>query len=300
MKYQASWAAHGMMHPQLLFTRPVGRQGGVFHGLVRCVLLVGLCCPFRAVHADEASLDAAYGAGVHAYFDGDFFRSQELLSGAVAAGSTDPRVFYFRGLALLRLQRVDEGLADFAAGADREAIGWNTRLVSRSLERVQGPDRLLLERSRSGARLAVRQRQESTAANRYRPPAAAGSFFAEPRNDRDRTVSSGSQAGRPRPVAEPRKTAPAPDDTGPSSDDLERVQAGPTMNPRTDSLDRPRAADPFADDPFGDNAFKRPKMRSDTQRDQLEEQIEMRASEAADVSDQREAQAERNAAAGDN
>jgi hypothetical protein len=300
MKLQAMWAARGTVHPQPFSTRSVGRQGEVFGSLIRCVLRVSLCCPFRAVHADDASLDAAYGAGVHAYFDGDFFRSHQILSGAVAAGSTDPRVFYFRGLALLRLQREADGLADFAAGADREATGWNTRLVSRSLERVQGPDRLLLERARSGARLAVRQRQESAAASRYKPSAAAGSFFSGPRNDQDKTVSSGSRAGQPRPAAEPRKTAPAPDDAGPRSDDLERVEVGPTMNPRTDSLDRPRSADPFADDPFGENAFNRPKMRSDTQRDQLEEQIEMRASEAADVSDQREAQAERNAAAGDN
>ena len=63
-------------------------------------------------------------------------------------------------------------------------------------------------------------------------------------------------------------------------------------------------ADPFGDDPFDDDPFglgmgSPRRGRSDTQRDQIDAQNELRAAEATDVLDQREAMAERDAAAGD-
>ena len=61
----------------------------------------------------------------------------------------------------------------------------------------------------------------------------------------------------------------------------------------------PFGDDPFADDPFGLDMGTSRRGRSDTQRDQIDAQNELRSAEATDVLDQREAMAERDAAAGD-
>lgn len=108
--------------------------------------------------AETAPVAAAYGSGVHAYFAGDYDRSFAILTDAIAAGIRDPRAWYFRGLAALRLGRLDEAEADFTEGAERESSGAGAWSVSRSLERVQGTDRLRLERHRVRARVAALQR----------------------------------------------------------------------------------------------------------------------------------------------
>ena len=118
--------------------------------------------------ADEvASLARAYGAGVHAYFAGDHQRAYDELTQAIEAGTEDPRVWYFRGLAAAKLGRLDEVEADFATAADREATAAADWDVSRSLERVQGHDRLMLERQRIRARVVALQQRTEAAGRRY-------------------------------------------------------------------------------------------------------------------------------------
>lgn len=112
-------------------------------------------------------LARTYGSGVHAYFCGDYDRSYEDLTAAIEAGSQDPRARYFRGLAALRIGRLDEAEADFAEGADLEARALGGWSVSRSLERVQGHDRLRLERYRARARVAAHQRDLEAERVRY-------------------------------------------------------------------------------------------------------------------------------------
>lgn len=122
---------------------------------------------------ENLSLARSYGAGVHAFFTGDFQRSYEDLTAAIEAGSEDPRTRYFRGLAALRLGRLDEAEADFTEGADLEARAIGGWPVSRSLERVQGHDRLQLERHRVRARVAALQRDREAERERYLGAAAA-------------------------------------------------------------------------------------------------------------------------------
>jgi hypothetical protein len=69
------------------------------------------------------ALATGYGNGVHAYNEGDYQCSYDELSRVIEAGSNDPRVFYFRGLAALKLGRMDEADADFQQGANLEADG---------------------------------------------------------------------------------------------------------------------------------------------------------------------------------
>jgi hypothetical protein len=106
--------------------------------------------------AQDAVLGQLYGNGVHAYFAGDFTRSYEQLSAAVTAGSRDPRVYYFRGMAYLKLGRAPEATLDFQKGAELESKDLNRSFnVARSLERIQGPARQQLETYRVDARLAA-------------------------------------------------------------------------------------------------------------------------------------------------
>ena len=117
---------------------------------------------------ESLPLAAAYGSGVHGFFSGAYDRAYEDLSLVIDGGSTDPRAWYFRGLAALKLGRSDEAEADFAEGARRESgPGGGVWPVSRSLERVQGGARLQLERHRTRARVVMLQRQREADRRRY-------------------------------------------------------------------------------------------------------------------------------------
>ncbi|MFM7205095.1 MAG: hypothetical protein ACKO4T_00280 [Planctomycetaceae bacterium] len=116
---------------------------------------------------DHPELARAYGSGVHSYFAGDYQRAYEDLSQAVDGGTHDPRVWYYRGLAALKLNRTDEAEADFTEGARRERDGSGSWPVARSLERVQGCDRLRLERHRTRAGVAALQQDHERVRLRY-------------------------------------------------------------------------------------------------------------------------------------
>jgi tetratricopeptide (TPR) repeat protein len=133
---------------------------------------LALCVATLPLHAadpmlEDRSLARSYGSGVHAYFANDYQRAYDDLTLVIEAGSGDPRAWYFRGLAASKLGRLDEAEADFATGAEREAAVVGDWPVSRSLERVQGHDRLALERHRIRARVVELQQRERTTSNRY-------------------------------------------------------------------------------------------------------------------------------------
>jgi hypothetical protein len=107
------------------------------------------------------SADQLYGEGVRAYFSGDAMRAEGSLSQALEIPSQDPRPYYFRALSLLRLGRAAEARGDMLVGAALEAQQPNRYGVGKSLERVQGYDRLLLERFRRQARVDARARGPS-------------------------------------------------------------------------------------------------------------------------------------------
>lgn len=236
--------------------------------------LAALLC--GAVVAAQPSIEslplaAAYGDGVHAYFAGDYERAYEDLTQAIEAGTTDPRAFYFRGLAALRQGRTDEAEADFTVGADRESAGLGAWPVGRSLERIQGADRLRLERHRIRARVALLQRQREAEQRRYseieeaQPDVIRRRRPVTPRDADEGNVFEEAPAERPEPAA-PAEPMPEPEATEPEEP----------------------AAKPAADDPFGDGAAG----------GSTAEQVERLAAEQEDVAAQRDQQAEAEAAAG--
>lgn len=220
----------------------------------------------KAAGADPLPLAASYGSGVHAYFAGDYDRSYQDLSAAIEGGTTDPRVWYFRGLAALRLGRIDEAEADFTTAAERESRGTGGWPVARSLERVQGVDRLRLERHRVRARVAALQRDQEAVRRRYseiedaeadvlrrrRPvpkaPADAGPFDER----RPPAARSTDDAPAAEPIPEPKPTEPAAPEPEPE----------PKPEPKPEMTDEKPAA-PAAEDPFGDGSAPKPAKTDD-------------------------------------
>jgi len=117
--------------------------------------------------AQDPILGQLYGSGVHAYFSGvgardqldaqeQFRKAFEYFSSAIEGGTKDPRAYYYRGLTYIKLGRPTEAEMDFKKGAERESGDLNRVYnVGRSLERIQGADRLALEDHRVKARMAA-------------------------------------------------------------------------------------------------------------------------------------------------
>ncbi len=202
---------------------------------------------------EQLAVRQAVGAGIHAFHAGEYDRAYQDLSNAIEAGSDDPRGYYFRGLAAMRMGRTSEAEADFAAGADREAAGGSMRRVSLALERVQGQDRLALERYRSRARLAALARDRDAVTRRYSGIEDAAGDVRRRRRPED---------------IRPELVPPPADRPGGAGGDAEEL-APPAENPEPKKL-RAKSGDPFADepadepmpeksdDPFGEKPMKKP------------------------------------------
>ncbi len=105
--------------------------------------------------AQEPQVAKLYNQGVDAYFGGRTCQAEALLSEAIQWNSQDPRAYYFRAFSLLRQGHVAEARGDMLVGAMLEAQSPHRYAVGSALERIQGSDRLMLERFRCNARRNV-------------------------------------------------------------------------------------------------------------------------------------------------
>lgn len=208
-------------------------------GMAGAAAVAASCLVAAAV--EDPVLTTAYGTGVHAYYAGDYQRSYDDLTAAIDGGSNDPRAFYFRGLAALKLGRLDEADADFATGATREAAALGNWNVPRSLERIQGEDRLRLERHRARARVALMQRRREAIVKRYTEVDAAQETVLRRR--------------RPEPVPA-REAAPEDDKAMEEAEKLPEPEAADSgEEPAAEEEAAPEEADsPFGDEPANGNA----------------------------------------------
>lgn len=186
------------------------------------------------VNAQEMDASRWYGRGVHQFFAGAYHDSIASLNTAAEAGSSDPRIYYFRGLANLALGDRSAAEDDFELGATLEfSSQFGSTSVSRSLERIQGQRRLMIERQRRAARLDAAREFRRRREARYgaSPPPllpgpaspdgrAAPEDFATPERpadsaefeaDRNASPPATGQEAEPS-VFEP--ALPVPDDTG--------------------------------------------------------------------------------------
>ncbi len=132
------------------------------------LILALLCCSLGSLMAQEAVLTEFYGTGVHQYFAGNYAQAASDLSAAINGGSKDPRAYYFRALVDMRLGDQAKAAADLQTAAALETADVNQFYpVGKSLERVQGPTRLAIERWRAVARAEAHERQQRRDAIRY-------------------------------------------------------------------------------------------------------------------------------------
>lgn len=241
--------------------------------------------PTRVLADEPLGVAASYGAGVHAYYDGDYQTAYDSLTAAIEAGTLDPRAYYYRGLTSIKLGKIDDEInGDFAEGASRETMGRGGISISRSLERVQGRDRRRLEAYRQRARVAAVQRDEAAIRQRY-----IGVQETAPDVLRRRVPETVTAPAEP-------LDAPAPKPRGPATRQAPAPKTTPAQ-PRKAPVETPAEDDPFSvppnratDDPFGDEPLR------DDRLDQRDELMEEGAAETDDGFDQRDRNREENAA----
>lgn len=186
-------------------------MAGVRHAVTAAMTVALANLGMHARAFDNQSIAKAYGAGVHAYFSGGYDRSYDDMSAVIEADDDprDPRPFYFRGLAALKLGRLDEAEADFSAGANIEAESSGTFPISSALERIQGCERLQLERHRVRARVAFLQIDRERVQKRYSGIGAAQPEVLRRKRPDDAQVDSDNPFELPTPADAGAAAAPA-------------------------------------------------------------------------------------------
>lgn len=246
-----------------------GFRSGLFSARrVRVVAGPAACCLAAVIGSASVQADTPLsrdfmGSGMHAYHAGSFQRSIDDLTAAIEAGCQDPRAYYFRALAMLEQGREDEAVADMQEGALLESGGPGGIVVGRSLERVQGRNRLMLERYRRRALIEQQARDQRRIEQRY-----TDLIESEPERLRQRRPESFlPPTGSPAPAVAP--VTPATPAPAAASGDPFGAPAAPAGEPAMEGSDDPFATpsddpfggntpatgtDPFGDDPFGGNA----------------------------------------------
>ena len=157
--------------------------------MVACVTL--LCTSAGAAQVKGNRLNERYSQGLHAYYAGEWEAAHSAFSEVIKAGFQNPCCYYFRGMVSYQQGDKQSAQQDFQAGAAREANAIRQKFpISKALERVQGGARVMIERARLQARLAVVQKRLTREKQRYEAlvrneakvvrKAAPGSGAAEP------------------------------------------------------------------------------------------------------------------------
>ena len=215
--------------------------------------------------AEDYVLDELYGSGVHAFFCRDYQMAIDLLTSASAEGSTDPRVYYFRGLANLEMGLEHEGEEDFRTGARYEFSKSGAYRIGQSLQRIQGFKRLKLEKFRRAASIQARRQQILRDRLRYQSPEGEGTQILPPdpteidkSDDRATDPFTDEAADRPvgtGPAEETTEDEPADDET-PAAEVEDVEDFGMEEDPFgvDPGFDEPEDVEdePADDDPFGD------------------------------------------------
>jgi len=243
------------------------------------VLLVGGLASLTtaSLPAQEAVLSQEYGAGVHAFFASDYLNAHQHLTTAIEGGSKDPRAFYFRGLACVKLGRGPDAVLDFRKGAELESSDVNRFYdVGKALERVQGAARVELENYRVAARMAALEQAERLRKARYEAMQREESRVLReqakraPADESDATPPAAASGDDDNPFATPgdeltpekapkskpgKKASPKSDESGDNPFETEEPKAD--KKPKTKPDDKNKKPDDKKkkkadeDDPFG-------------------------------------------------
>jgi hypothetical protein len=189
--------------------------------------------------------DEFYGSGVHQYFAGNYSQANSDLSAAIAGGTKDPRAYYFRALVQMRQGQQTGAEADLRKAAILEGADVDQfYAVGKALERVQGRDRMAIERHRALARAEAYQRRRERDSVRYEQRRAAESKILRSSG----TMPIAEPAAAPKPSV---PVAPEVTDDDPFADkgDTKTTPAPPTPEPPgAEPPDEPSTEEMPADD----------------------------------------------------
>ncbi len=256
---------------------------GFLVGTIGLGLSVGLGLSLVAestLAQDRMDAERLFGQGVHQYFSGQYETVVKDLGTAIDAGSIDPRIYFFRGLSHLQMGENGNAQADIKRGAELEVgqFGKRNYNIGRSLMRIQGENRMLIENARAEAKVRKDEirisgsgipRQEIIAAMNKQGidfGATAGNPSPRPNLPDVSTINDPSapfadSANTPDvPMEEGTDDSPfAGEQTTPSTDPFGQSAADATAtkapSPADDSFAEPVIpADDPADDPFAEPA----------------------------------------------
>ncbi|MBL8868178.1 MAG: hypothetical protein JNK90_00225 [Planctomycetaceae bacterium] len=212
------------------------------------LLAFGSLVSLPAACSAQDVLSELYGRGVHAYFAGDTTGALTFLNDADTAGSTDPRVFYFRGLVKASMGMTDEAVVDFDKGAGLEVSSKRAVEVGKALARIQGANRLQIEDARRKARLTAQANKAQILRDQYESVKKSDAEMVRPAASTPPVVETKPDVAANDPFANPEKMqdgAPTVDENKPATP----APAAEGDNPFGD--DAPAKPAPAEDDPFG-------------------------------------------------
>jgi hypothetical protein len=126
------------------------------HSFAACLIVGCTSVVLPAARAQQfGAADNLYSTGVQTYFGGRPAEAEASFSSLLQIDPKDPRAYYFRALSRMQQGREAEARSDLEVGAQMEAHSPYRFDIGKTLERVQGPTRLLLEQYRSRARTAA-------------------------------------------------------------------------------------------------------------------------------------------------
>ncbi len=213
---------------------------------------------------DSSEMSATYGRGVHAFFGNRSAEAEQLFTQVAQAGSTDPRVYYFRAMIRLQMGRQHEAEEDMRVGATFEARNPGRRhSIGLALQRIQGPGRRTLERFRREGRLDRVQQSRQQSRQRYEQLERRGPKVlrreAPMQIDLDAIPGMQPAAPVPTPAMAPAHVEVPPVATPPEVDPFDVVEEAPvTAAPEENNLPASAPEDDLFSDPAPQPANTQP------------------------------------------
>ena len=116
-------------------------------------LIVACLFSGQASAQTESTAAQLYGRGTYAFNAGQYADAIVAFDQMEQAATDDPRVFFFRGLSHLRSGNEAAATTDFQTASKMElTVSGRSYSVPKALERIQGQDRILIERYRRAAK----------------------------------------------------------------------------------------------------------------------------------------------------
>ncbi len=130
-------------------------RSGMFRGVVTWCLLVGMLIGMTPAIGDAQSTDRLaskhYSRGVQYFNQGRYGEAQQEFDLATGYAPRDARIYFMRGMSKMRMGASYDAESDFQIGASVE-VQYGRGDVGVALQRLQGSERLMIERYRREAK----------------------------------------------------------------------------------------------------------------------------------------------------